>query len=57
MGEVNLDQINPAMLLKYSATTKIDPFADSGMATLSLLNELVATGTVVCGNASRGKRG
>jgi Sensors of blue-light using FAD len=56
MGEVNLGQVNPALLLKYSATTKLDPFELSGHATMSLLHELVASGTVVCGNSSRGKR-
>jgi len=55
MGEVSLDQMNPAQLLKYSATTKLDPFAMSGGAVMALLNELVASGTVICGNSTRGK--
>jgi hypothetical protein len=57
MGEVTLGQINPALLLKHSATLHIDPFAMSGAAVLALLNELVASGTVVCGNSTRGKAG
>ncbi len=57
MGEVHLKQVNTAMLLKYSATASIDPFALSGAATMALLNDLVATGTVVCGNSTRGRRG
>ena len=57
MGEVHLKQVNPAMLLKYSATASIDPFSLSGVAMMALLNDLVATGTVVCGNSTRGRRG
>jgi len=56
MGEVSLDQANPALLLKYSATMKLDPFSMSGGAVMALLNELVASGTVICGNSTRGKR-
>ena len=57
MGEVTLDQVNPSILLKYSATTQLDPFSMTGGATLALLQELVASGTVVCGNSTRGLRG
>lgn len=56
MGEVLLDQVNPAVLLKYSATMKLDPFSMSGSAMLALLHELVASGTVICGNSTRSKR-
>lgn len=57
MGEVSLDQVNMAVLLKYSPSTKLDPFAMTGSAVLALLHELVATGTVNCGNAARTQRG
>ena len=57
MGEVSVAQLNPAVLLKHSATLHIDPFAMSGAAVLAMLQELVASGTVVCGNSTRGKRG
>ncbi len=56
MGEVNVAQLNPAVLLKHSASLHIDPFTMSGGAVMALLNELVASGTVVCGNSTRGKR-
>jgi len=57
MGEVSLDNVNPALLLKYSATTALDPFSMSGKAVMALLDELVASGTVICGNSTKGKRG
>ncbi|MBG1232448.1 BLUF domain-containing protein [Aestuariivirga litoralis] len=53
MGEIATDQVNPALLLKYSATTRLDPFAMSGSAMLALMHELVATGSVVCGGNRR----
>lgn len=56
MGEVTIGQLNPAILLKHSATLHIDPFAMSGGAVLALLADLVASGTVICGNSTRGKR-
>ena len=57
MGEVSVEQLNPTVLLKHSATLHIDPFTMSGAAVLALLNEVVASGTVICGNSTRGKRG
>ena len=57
MGEVTIGQLNPSVLLKHSATLHIDPFAMSGAAVLALLKDVVASGTVVCGNATRSKRG
>ncbi len=47
MGQVNLSRLNPSMLLKYSATATLDPFAMSGSATMALFEELVATASVV----------
>ncbi len=52
MGQANMDGINPAMLLKYSETATLNPYASSGQATMALLNELVATGSIICGNAT-----
>jgi len=49
MGEVPLDQVNPAVLLKYSATRKLEPFQMTGSSMLHLLQELVASGSVNCG--------
>lgn len=47
MGQVNMDKINPCMLLKYAETSKLDPFATSGTASLALLRELIATASIV----------
>jgi hypothetical protein len=47
MGQVNLNRLNPGMLLKYSATTELDPFAMTGQASLALLDELVATASIL----------
>jgi len=47
MGHVDLDRINQSLLLKYSVKPKLDPFSCSGNATMALLNELVATGSIV----------
>ena len=57
MGEVTTKQLNPSVLLKHSATLHIDPFTMSGGAVLALLHEIVSSGTVVCGNSTRGKHG
>jgi hypothetical protein len=50
MGQVNLSQLNPALLLKYSETATLDPYAVSGAVSMALFNELVATASVVCQN-------
>ncbi|MDI6745542.1 MAG: BLUF domain-containing protein [Rhodocyclaceae bacterium] len=47
MGQVNLARVNPSLLLKYSETAVINPFACSGRATLALLDELIANGAVI----------
>jgi hypothetical protein len=47
MGQVNLTRLNPGLLLKYSATAALDPFAVSGHVSLALLDELVATASIV----------
>jgi hypothetical protein len=48
MGQVNLSRLNPALLLKYSETAVLDPYAVSGAASAALFDELVATASVVC---------
>jgi hypothetical protein len=50
MGRVNLARVNPALLLKYSPTPKLDPFAVAGKVTLALFDELVATAAIGCLN-------
>ncbi len=48
MGQVNMALLNPALLLKYSETATLDPFAVSGKASMALFDDLVATAAVVC---------
>lgn len=47
MGQVNLEGVNPALLLKYSERPELNPFIASGGATMALLMEFVATGSIV----------
>ena len=46
MGQVNMNRLNPALLLKYSESAVLDPYSVSGKASLALFNELVATASV-----------
>ncbi|MBI5257168.1 MAG: BLUF domain-containing protein [Burkholderiales bacterium] len=48
MGQVNMARLNPALLLKYSATATLDPYSVSGKVSLALFDELVATASVMC---------
>jgi len=47
MGQVSVDRLNPALLLKYSATAHLDPHAVSGRLSLALFDELVATASIM----------
>ena len=47
MGQVNMNRLNPSLLLKYSDSAVLDPYSVSGKASLALFNELVATASVV----------
>jgi hypothetical protein len=47
MGQVNVARLNPSLLLKYSATAQLDPYSMSGSVALALLEELVATASIV----------
>ncbi len=47
MGQVNIAKINPSLLLKYSEKASLAPFSCSGLASMALLNELIATASVV----------
>ena len=51
MGQVNIARINPSLLLKYSVKAKLDPFSCSGRASMALLDELIATASVVGRNS------
>lgn len=46
MGQVEVSRLNPALLLKYSTTATLDPYAVSGRASMALFDELVATAAV-----------
>ena len=48
MGQVNMGRLNTALLLKYSETEVLDPYAVSGKVSMALFNELVATASVMC---------
>ncbi|HNW64524.1 MAG TPA: BLUF domain-containing protein [Piscinibacter sp.] len=47
MGQVNLSRLNPSLLLKYSETAVLDPYAVSGKVSMALFEELVATASIV----------
>jgi hypothetical protein len=46
MGQVDVRTVSPALLLKYAEKSELDPFANSGPASMALLDELIATGAV-----------
>ena len=47
MGQVNLAKVNPSTLLKYSEKPILDPFAMGGKFSMALLEELIATASIV----------
>ncbi|MBP6764378.1 MAG: BLUF domain-containing protein [Rubrivivax sp.] len=47
MGQVNMSRLNPALLLKYSETATLDPYAVSGQVSMALFEELMATASIV----------
>jgi hypothetical protein len=47
MGQVNLSRINTNILLKYSEKPELDPYAVSGRVSLALLEELMATASII----------
>jgi hypothetical protein len=47
MGQVNVAKVNPTLLLKYSERAELNPFSCSGQASMALLDELIATASVV----------
>lgn len=46
-GQVNLAKINPSIVLKYSERAVLDPFAVSGAVSMALLEELLATASII----------
>lgn len=47
MGQVNLAKINPSLLLRFSEKPTLDPFSIRGSASMALLEELIATASIV----------
>ncbi len=47
MGQVNLTKINTSILLKYSERPELDPYAVSGKVSMALLEELMATASII----------
>ncbi len=48
MGQVHMNMLNPALLLKYSESAVLDPYTVSGKTSMALFDELVATASVMC---------
>ena len=47
MGQVNVAKLNTSVLLKYSENPELDPYAVSGKVSLALLEELMATASIM----------
>ncbi len=47
MGQVNMSRVNTALLLRYSETAALDPYAVSGRVSKAMFGELVATASVM----------
>ncbi|HXD06530.1 MAG TPA: BLUF domain-containing protein [Burkholderiaceae bacterium] len=47
MGVVNLAKINPSILLKYGERPQLDPYSVSGEVSMALLEELIATASII----------
>jgi Sensors of blue-light using FAD len=46
MGKINIETINPGLLLRYSEKAELNPYICSAHATMSLLLELEASGAI-----------
>ena len=47
MGQVNVAKLNNSILLKYSEKPELDPYSVSGNMSLALLEELMATASII----------
>jgi hypothetical protein len=47
MGQVNMSRINASILLKYAEKPELDPYSVSGKVSLALLEELMATASII----------
>jgi hypothetical protein len=50
MGHVDLEKLNVGVILKYSETPQLDPFAIPGRVALALLDELMSTASIMGGS-------
>ena len=47
MGQVDVSRVNTSILLKYSERAELDPYSVSGSVSLALLEELMATASII----------
>ena len=47
MGQVHMSKINASILLKYAERPELDPYGVSGKVSLALLEELMATASIM----------
>jgi Sensors of blue-light using FAD len=47
MGQVNIEKVNSSLLMKYAEKAELNPFAVSGKVSMALLEELIATASVL----------
>lgn len=47
MGQVNMSKVNTNILLKYAEKPELDPYSVSGIVSLALLEELMATASII----------
>lgn len=48
MGQAQMSGLNPALMLKYSASPTLDPFSMPGRVSMALFDDLVATASIHC---------
>ena len=47
MGQVNMSKVNTSILLKYAERPELDPYSASGKVSMALLEELMATASII----------
>jgi hypothetical protein len=47
MGQVNMAKINASVVIKYAEKPELNPYAVSGKVSLALLEELMATASII----------
>ena len=47
MGQVNMAKVNTSILLKYAEKAELDPYSVSGKVSLALLEDLMATASIM----------